>query len=106
MIDGILREGDCVGVGRVGRCILRLLGDGPRLREEGCADGVRLLRPRLTLGEGRDLLLWALLPRSDPRELPRPLSWAWPNWGSPIKQIIRPASQTERVSIIRLLQIF
>jgi len=101
-IEGVLREGDGVGVDRVGRWILRLLGDGVRVREEGEADGVRLLRLRLKLGVGRERLSRALLPRSDPRELPFPLSWAWPSSGSPIKQIIKPASQTERVNMMEL----
>ncbi|MEW4563825.1 hypothetical protein AB1K70_14925 [Bremerella sp. JC770] len=102
-IDGVLREVDGVGVDRVGRWMLRLLGDGVRDREEGEADGVRLLRLRLALGVGRERLSRALLPRSDPRELPFPLSWAWPSSGSPIKQIIKPASQTERVNMMELL---
>lgn len=103
-IEGVLREEeDGVGVDRVGPCILRLLDDGVRLRNEGEADGVRLLRLRETLGVERELLLRALLPRSEPRELPFPLLWACPNSGSPIRQISKPASQTERVNIIELL---
>lgn len=103
-MEGVLREDEeGVGVDRVGRWILRLLGDGVLLRDDGEADGVRPLLLRLTLGVERELLLRALLPLSEPRELPRPLSWACPNWGSPIRQIIKPASQTERVNIIELL---
>ncbi|QDU78250.1 hypothetical protein Pan97_53340 [Bremerella volcania] len=75
-IEGVLREDGGVGVDRVGCWMLRLLGDGPRLRDEDDADGAALLRLRLTLGVGRELLPRALLPLSDPRELPRPLSWA------------------------------
>lgn len=38
-IEGALREGLGVGAVRVGVLTLGLLGDGPRLRDDGCTDG-------------------------------------------------------------------